>query len=111
MPQLTIDLLKDAARTFSEIENVHYEPLLDGVDYGKTIGTYLESKFTIYLNRHYEFAEGNAALVIDIPGLNVDIKTTSDYARAGRRELTRRVRPHRHRHRALEVFRKNHPQR
>ena len=39
MPQLTIDLLKDAARTFSEIENVHYEPLLDGVDYGKTIGT------------------------------------------------------------------------
>lgn len=77
MTQLTIEYLIEAARAFTEHENEHDEPKLFGVDNGKTIGTYLENKFTIFLNQVYEFAEGNAASGIDIPGLNVDIKTTS----------------------------------
>lgn len=77
MALLTIDLLKAAAQAFTADENKHDEPELYGVDNGKTIGTYLENKFTIYLNGLYEFDEGNSGLGIDLPGLNVDIKTTS----------------------------------
>ena len=44
---------------------------------GKAIGTYLEHKFRAYLSVGFNFGLGNAALGIDFPGLNVDIKTTS----------------------------------
>ena len=77
MEELTIEKLIAAAKAYTAIENSHSEPELYGVDNGKTIGTYLENKFTIYLNEAFEFEEGNAASGIDIPGLGVDIKTTS----------------------------------
>ncbi len=77
MPELTIADLKIEAREFAEFENEHNEPTLFGVSDGKVIGTYLEQKFTNGLTAHYTFAAGNSASGIDLPGLDVDIKTTS----------------------------------
>ena len=72
---LTVESLRKASR-FAEAESSHSEPSLYGVDNGKSIGTYLEKKFRSYLSRTYDFERGNAASGIDLPGLNVDIKTT-----------------------------------
>jgi hypothetical protein len=77
LPELTIGLLKTEARAFAEFERTHAEPRLFGVNNGKTIGTYLEAKFKGYLGTRYSFSRGNAASGIDLPGLMVDIKTTS----------------------------------
>lgn len=77
MPDLTIDDLLGEARLFAEYENEHYEPQLYGVNDGKAIGTYLEQKFTRALALTYTFETGNSAAGIDLPGLGVDLKTTS----------------------------------
>ncbi|HEV2568445.1 hypothetical protein [Sphingomonas sp.] len=77
MEELTIEALMREAREFAEFENEHHEPALFGVSDGKVIGTYLEQKFTHGLTAVYDFAAGNSASGIDLPGLNVDIKTTS----------------------------------
>lgn len=77
IPALTVDLLKQEARAFADQERTHPEPALFGVDNGKRIGTYLESKFKQFLLAQYSFLVGNAASGLDLPGLNVDIKTTS----------------------------------
>ncbi|HKN87390.1 MAG TPA: hypothetical protein VJV04_11055 [Nitrospiraceae bacterium] len=77
MPELAIDSLLNEARLFAQYENEHYEPLLYGVNDGKAIGTYLEQKFTHALALNYAFETGNSAAGIDLPGLNVDLKTTS----------------------------------
>jgi len=53
------------------------EPSLFGVDNGKTVGTYLEQKFQIYLQNKYHYARGSSAKGIDFPDLDVDIKVTS----------------------------------
>lgn len=76
-PDLTIDALKIAAAEFSAIESDHNEPTLYGVDNGKTIGTYVEHKFRLYLLDRFTFTTGNSAKGIDFPLLNVDMKTTS----------------------------------
>jgi hypothetical protein len=76
-PDLTIDALKVAAADFSTIESDHNEPTLYGVDNGKTIGTYVEHKFRLYLLDRFSFTTGNSAKGIDFPLLNVDMKTTS----------------------------------
>lgn len=76
-PALTIEILLAEAASFSAAESAHEEPALFGVTDGKAVGTYLEHKFTAYLMEKYSFAGGNSASGIDIPSVNVDIKTTS----------------------------------
>jgi len=76
-PHLTIDLLKEEAARFAEIETVYDEPTLYGVTDGKAVGTYLEHKFTAYLINSYLYEAGNSASGIDFPALGVDVKVTS----------------------------------
>lgn len=77
LPPLTMEILREEAGNFAVIESSHDEPALYGIDNGKTIGTYLEQKFQTYLSDTYSYAVGNSASGIDLPGLDVDIKTTS----------------------------------
>lgn len=74
---LTLPHLKREARAFANLERLHLEPSLFGVTDGKAVGTYLEAKFKLYLSGSYRAAGGNAASGLDLPSLNVDIKTTS----------------------------------
>ena len=76
-PILTVSLLLEEARIFTELESVHPEPTIFGVTDGKAIGTYLEHKFQSHLERQYVHAPGNSASGIDLPGLAVDMKVTS----------------------------------
>ncbi|HHH75863.1 MAG TPA: restriction endonuclease [Phycisphaerae bacterium] len=75
--KLTICRLKKAATDFAEIESDHGEPALYGVTDGKAVGTYLEHKFRLFLAQNFTFEVGNSARGIDLPGLQVDMKTTS----------------------------------
>lgn len=74
---LDIQNLKKEAKIFSEIESEHDEPSIFGSTDGKAVGTYLEHKFKNFLAEKYDFVNGNSASGIDLPGLEVDIKTTS----------------------------------
>lgn len=76
-PTLSIKNLCSEAFKFAEIETLYDEPTLFGVTDGKAVGTYLERKFTAYLAEKYYYQQGNSALGIDLPGLEVDIKVTS----------------------------------
>ena len=76
-PELTIPLLCNEARLFTEIESTHAEPKLFGVTDGKAVGTYLEHKFQSYLEKKYAYESGCSAKGIDFPKLGVDIKVTS----------------------------------
>ena len=73
---LTIDNLIQEAKKFSLSESKNKEPSLYGVTDGKAVGTYIEHKFIRYLENKYIFDKGSSASGIDLPGLNVDIKTT-----------------------------------
>lgn len=44
---------------------------------GKAVGTYVEATFNAWITRHLEHRPGNAALGIDFPELEVDLKVTS----------------------------------
>lgn len=77
MRRLTIDLLKEEAEAFADMESKHDEPSLFGVTDGKAIGTYFEHKFQAYLKKRYDYQEGSSAKGIDFPNLNVDMKVTS----------------------------------
>lgn len=77
-PQLTIDHVLSEAKKFAEIESKYDEPSLYGVTDGKAVGTYLEHKFTAFLLDNYQYVEGNSASGIDLPGLEIDIKVTSE---------------------------------
>ena len=76
-PLLTLDILREEAARFAEIESIYGEPTLYGVTDGKAIGTYLEHKFRLHLEEAYQFELGNSASGIDFPSLNVDMKVTS----------------------------------
>ena len=76
-PLLTTSLLLQEANAFAMLESQHQEPLLYGITDGKAVGTYLEQKFRLYLQERYEFLAGSSAEGIDLPGLLVDLKTTS----------------------------------
>lgn len=77
MELLTLESLKIAAHNFclqlsaTPIHNLY------GVTDGKAVGTYVESTFNQYLSTRYEYTLGSAALGIDFPGLEVDLKVTS----------------------------------
>lgn len=74
---LDIQNLQKEAKIFSEIESEHDEPSIFGSTDGKAVGTYLEHKFKNFLAEKYAFENGDSASGIDLPGLEVDIKTTS----------------------------------
>ncbi|MHC0429604.1 type II restriction-modification system restriction endonuclease [Streptomyces sp. O3] len=74
---LTIEALKDAAKSFADEHNYLDVPQLYGVNDGKTVGTYAESAFNEFISLRYRYKPGNAAKGIDFPGLNVDLKFTS----------------------------------
>lgn len=76
-PELTVEILRNEAARFAEIESTYGEPTLYGVTDGKAVGTYLEHKFRIFLEESYEFQLGNSASGIDFPTLNIDLKVTS----------------------------------
>ena len=59
------------------MESEHDETSIYGSTDGKAVGTYLEHKFKDFLRQKYEFDSGNSASGIDLPELEVDIKTTS----------------------------------
>ena len=74
---LDIQNLQKEAKIFSEIESEHDEPSIFGSTDGKAVGTYLEHKFKNFLAEKYAVENGDSASGIDLPGLEVDIKTTS----------------------------------
>lgn len=74
---LDVQNLQKEAKIFSEIESEHDEPSIFGSTDGKAVGTYLEHKFKNFLAEKYAFENGNSASGIDLPSLEVDIKTTS----------------------------------
>lgn len=75
--KLTLEKLQEEAKAFSELESEHDEPSIYGATDGKAVGTYLEHKFKNFLKQNYDFNDGNSASGIDLPELEVDIKTTS----------------------------------
>jgi len=74
--RLTLEILKSEAQKFAKKLSVEWHSDLYGITDGKAIGTALEREFKQRLKQSYEFEEGNAAIGIDFPGLNVDMKTT-----------------------------------
>lgn len=75
-PRLNVELLRAEAAQFAKEEFVHKEPSIFGSDNGKALGTYLEQKFTTRLASKFFVHVGNSASGIDLPEMNVDIKTT-----------------------------------
>ena len=77
--ELTVDLLKTEAGSFSVRESRHEEASIFGSTDGKAVGTYLEHKFKNHLRKTYTFVAGNSASGIDFPDetINADIKVTS----------------------------------
>src|SRR5258705_387678 len=72
-PKLTLQLLKAEAKKFVAAFGKKH-PELFGVTDGKAVGTYVEAKFNVYLQERYTYNEGNAAIGIDFPELEVDVK-------------------------------------
>ncbi len=77
MKHLTISILCEEAKAFSDRESAHLEPTIYGVTDGKAVGTYFEHKFQAYLREEYTYLEGSSAKGIDFPNLGVDMKVTS----------------------------------
>jgi hypothetical protein len=75
-PALTLAALKQEAKRFLAAFSKEH-PELFGITDGKAVGTYVEEKFNVYLRERYEYQSGNAAIGIDFPALEVDVKATS----------------------------------
>lgn len=75
-PNLTIEKLREEAKLFAELQSQLAEPSLYGIDNGKKIGTHIEKAFKAFLNSNYTVELGNSASGVDLPQLEVDIKTT-----------------------------------
>lgn len=75
--ELSLNILINEARNFSqEISQQNHMELI-GVTDGKAVGTYVEHLFQTYLKNRYTMTVGSSALGIDLPSVNTDIKTTS----------------------------------
>lgn len=74
-PQLKIEDLLASAKLFCE--QIHRYKDLFGVTDGKAVGTFVELKIRTELESRYEMEAGSAALGLDIPSLQTDIKATS----------------------------------
>ncbi|MDZ4766593.1 MAG: restriction endonuclease [Chloroflexota bacterium] len=77
LPSLTLDTLKIEVSKFVRQLNTTGIPTLFGVTDGKAVGTYVEQTLRDYLRTRYAFTPGNAALGIDFPDLDIDLKVTS----------------------------------
>lgn len=75
--ELTLDILIQEAKHFSEIISTQNHTSLIGITDGKAVGTYVEHLFQEYLRSKYVMTVGSSALGIDLPSVNTDIKTTS----------------------------------
>ena len=78
-PKLTIDELIKEAKAFCERESTFDNKDLYGVTDGKAVGTFIEHKFSDYLDENYDAEIGSSANGIDMPSsdINTDIKVTS----------------------------------
>lgn len=75
--ELTVDILIQEAKNFSQfISNQNHNDLI-GITDGKAVGTYVEHLFQRYLSEKYIMTVGSSASGIDLPSVNTDIKTTS----------------------------------
>jgi restriction system protein len=74
MEVLTLIARHTAARNFCLSLSGTPIPNLYGITDGKAVGTYVEFAFNQYLSAMYEYTLGSAALGIDFPGLEVDLK-------------------------------------
>jgi len=77
MKELTIEILKQEAKKFAQMESNHEEASIYGSTDGKAVGTYLEHKFQSYLEEKYTYQRGSSASGIDFPAFDVDMKVTS----------------------------------
>jgi hypothetical protein len=77
MQQIDLESLRAQAGQFAMHQSSRNVPKLYGVDNGKSIGTYIENEFSEFMRGDYEFTFGSAASGLDLPQLEVDIKTTS----------------------------------
>ena len=75
--ELTIDILIEEAKAFSQMLSAQNHSSLIGVTDGKAVGTYVEHLFQNHLSRKYTMTVGSSASGIDLPSVNTDIKTTS----------------------------------
>jgi hypothetical protein len=77
--QLTLELLIQEAKTFCESESQIENHELYGVTDGKAVGTHIEHKFKVHLQKKYEVVVGSSASGIDLPSedIQTDIKVTS----------------------------------
>ncbi|MBI2471319.1 MAG: restriction endonuclease [Planctomycetes bacterium] len=78
-PKLTIETLIKEAKAFCERESNFGNKELFGVTDGKAVGTFIEHKFTNYLEKNYDVFIGSSANGIDMPSddISTDIKVTS----------------------------------
>jgi len=78
-PKLTIKTLIKEAKAFCERESAFDNKDLYGVTDGKAVGTFIEHKFSDYLDKNYNVEIGSSANGIDMPSgdINTDIKVTS----------------------------------
>jgi hypothetical protein len=76
---MTIENLIAEAKTFCEKESKFKNKALFGVTDGKAVGTFIEHKFTTYIQESYNVTIGSSANGIDLPSndINTDIKVTS----------------------------------
>lgn len=77
MQRLTLTKLKTEVQKFARQISDNPIPSLYGITDGKAVGTYVEAAFNQYLIRQYSYSSGSAAIGIDFPDLNVDLKVTS----------------------------------
>ena len=77
--KLTIETLIKEAKAFCERESNFGNKELFGVTDGKAVGTFIEHKFTNYLEKNYDVFIGSSANGIDMPSddISTDIKVTS----------------------------------
>lgn len=78
-PKFTIEGLIKEAKAFCERESTFDNKGLYGVTDGKAVGTFIEHKFSDYLDKNYDVEIGSSANGIDMPSgdINTDIKVTS----------------------------------
>jgi hypothetical protein len=78
MENLMVENLKTAAALFAASLSSNRVEEIVGITDGKAVGTYVETAFKVYLRQTYFTNDwGNAALGVDLPTINTDIKTTS----------------------------------
>lgn len=72
--ELTIDILIEEAKAFSQMLSAQNHSSLIGVTDGKAVGTYVEHLFQNHLSRKYTMTIGSSASGIDLPSVNTDIQ-------------------------------------